>query len=176
MKIFKALIFSLLSLAATAQNTTTFWTDNCESTTGWNISSGGGSWGLSSDLNYQGTYCFETSAGTDYAGSQTSYYLISPSIDISNYTQCKLSVYMKILTEETYDGGYLQVSGDNGATWTKMYNEQMSIPYDGKLSQNSTNALGSNLAWYNNLDWTLLVVDLDSFEGSSTLKFRFDFG
>jgi uncharacterized repeat protein (TIGR01451 family) len=170
------LVFSTLPLLLTAQSTTTFWTDNCESTTGWSTSTGGGNWGLSSDLNYQGTYCFETAAGVNYASSQTSYFLESPAIDISAYTQCKLSVYMKILTEDTYDGGYLQISGDNGSTWTKMYNEQMSIPYDGKLSQDAVNVLGSNLAWYNDLDWSLLVVDLADFEGSTNLKFRFSFG
>jgi uncharacterized repeat protein (TIGR01451 family) len=176
MKLLTFILIISIQLAAIGQSTTTIWTDNCESTTGWNVNSGGGSWGLSGDLNYQGTYCFETAAGGNYAGSQTSYFLESPTIDISNYTQCKLSLYMKILTEDTYDGGYLQVSGNGGSTWTKMYNEQMSIPYDGKLSQDATNVLGSNLAWYNDLSWSQLVVDLADFEGSTNLKFRFSFG
>src|SRR6056297_557115 len=70
---------------------------------------------------------------------------------------------------------YIVTSGDGGSSWSKLYNAQLSHPYDGKLP--SGNILGTNLAWYNNIaSWQQIVVDLSDFEGSDDFMFRITFG
>ena len=168
---FVLLLLVGIPLIGYSQATTTFWTNNCENFTGW-TNSGTGSWGTST-YPYSGTYSYETNGGANYVNS-TSYILVSPSIDISNYTECKLSFYAEINTEDSYDGAFIEASPDNGSTWIKLYNEVLSKQYDGKLPSN--NILGTNLAWYNDFTWRQIIIDLKDFEDISTFKFRISFG
>lgn len=170
----KRLIIFLLALApviATPQATTTFWTNDCEvDPVGWAL----GNWARSTRTVNTGTYSLETN-GNGYYANSTSYILTSKSIDISDYTDCKLTFYAKLDTDIGDDGAYIEVSGDGGSTWTKLYNAQLSYPYDGKLP--SGNVLGSNLAWYNDIaTWKKIVVDISNFEGSADFQFRITFG
>ena len=65
-------------------------------------------------------------------------YLVSPPLDFSNWNAQNATAYITLdihlLTEENYDGVYLEYSIDNGVTWTffgkngEFYNDYMS-PY-----------------------------------------------
>ncbi|HON19066.1 MAG TPA: hypothetical protein PK990_07855, partial [Salinivirgaceae bacterium] len=170
-KIATLLLPMCLLFQLSAQPTTTFWTHNCETFTGW-TNAGTGNWALSTN-SYAGTYSFETSGSANYTNN-TSYILVSPSIDISQYSECKLTFYAAMNTEDTYDGAYIEASANGGTTWQKLYNVVLSKPYDGKLP--SSNILGENLAWYNSCTWQQIVVDLKDFEGSTSFRFRISFG
>lgn len=164
-------ILALMPIIATPQATTTFWEDDCEGSGSWTAS---GSWAYSSRINQSGSWSLETNGSSIYANS-TSYILYSRTIDLSNYTDNKLTFYMQLDTDETYDGAFIEGSADDGVTWTKFYNAHLSKPYDGKLP--STNIWSNNLAWYTDVtDWEQVVVDLDDYEGCSTFKFRIVFG
>nr|MDA3867229.1 hypothetical protein [Salinivirgaceae bacterium] len=161
------ILLTLLPLAALPQATTTFWTNDCEATTGWTL----GNWAVDA-YPYTGTNSIATAGGSVYVNN-TSYILTSESINISDYSDCKLTFYAEMDTDPGYDGAYIEASID-GATWTKLYNAQLSYPYDGKLP--SGNVLGTNLAWYDDFSWKKIVVDLADFEGASDFQFRISFG
>lgn len=73
-----------------------------------------------------------------------------------------------------YDGALLQISTDDGATWTQVPDALLQVgQYRGTISTSSQNPAGGLRAWCADpQDWTRYVVSLDSYAGQ-TVKFGF---
>ncbi|MCO5195331.1 MAG: hypothetical protein M9930_18870 [Anaerolineae bacterium] len=75
-----------------------------------------------------------------------------------------------------YDGALLEISADNGATWTQLDTELLTDPYDGVVSADYNNPLGGRNAWCGDpQEWLNAVVTLDDYIGND-VQFRFQFG
>jgi hypothetical protein len=70
-----------------------------------------------------------------------------------------------------YDGALLEISPDNGTTWTQLLDPVLSEAYDGPIASGNP-AVGLR-AWCGDpQDWSRVVVNLDSYAGQ-TVRFRF---
>jgi hypothetical protein len=77
--------------------------------------------------------------------------------------------------EPGYDGGVLEVSTDGGETWQDLGSRAIVGGYDGKVTANSNNPLGSRLAWTARGRagvFSQVVIDLDEFAGKQ-IRLRF---
>ncbi len=73
-----------------------------------------------------------------------------------------------------YDGGILEISTNNGSTWTQITSGLLTDPYDGPIA--SGNPLVGLNAWCGDpQDWTNSIVDLNAYAGQ-TVRFRFRLG
>jgi len=97
--------------------------------------------------------------------------LVSPEIDLG--LQPILTFYHWYTTEETFDGGNVKISTDNGATW------QLITPaggYDGLLSTLYQNPIGGEEAFSGTGNsWQQETFDLSAYENESVM-IKFDFG
>jgi extracellular elastinolytic metalloproteinase len=85
-----------------------------------------------------------------------------------------LNFYQRYNTEAGFDGGLLQISTNNGVSWTDLGNQVFKSPYTNKLSYNAIST--PNLrAWSGISDkYTPVAVDLSNYVGQ-TVNFRFRF-
>lgn len=76
-----------------------------------------------------------------------------------------------------FDGGFLEVSTNNGASWTQVVDQILVRPYDGPISTSYSNPLGGRAAWCGDprTQWERYSVDLASWAGQD-VQFRFRFG
>ena len=85
-----------------------------------------------------------------------------------------LTFYHKFDTEKFFDAGIIQVSKDNGFTWTAVPEENVIRGgYTGKI-QFSLFAIPNIRAWHGTKDWHQVVVDLSNYAGED-IKVRFRF-
>jgi parallel beta-helix repeat protein len=92
----------------------------------WTHSGAGDEWELGIPFTgalqaHSGIYCW----GTDLDGSYENLCnqrLVSPSIDLSSVSTAALSFYCWSYTEEGYDYGYVELSTDDGQSWTTLKN------------------------------------------------------
>ncbi len=75
-----------------------------------------------------------------------------------------------------YDGGILEISTNNGGTWTQVDgSDLLTDPYNGAVSSCCENPLANDQAWCGTQDWTDSVVDLTLF-GGDTVQLRYRLG
>jgi lysyl endopeptidase len=75
-----------------------------------------------------------------------------------------------------YDGGIVEVSADDGTTWTQLQAELLTHPYDGPISTGFSNPLGGLDAWCGDpRDWHEPLVDLQAWAGQ-TVRLRWRVG
>ena len=109
-----------------------------------------GGWGLSSSLPHSGNNSFSDSPTGNYSNTTTRSLTLTVPLNVSASPVLKLSFWYKH-TIDTLDNAYIDVSNDNGVTWTspRFYNKTVS-------------------------NWTREVIDISSIAGGSTsLKIRF---
>lgn len=88
--------------------------------TGWTVSTNttGNNWVISTAGRRAGTNGFRSSqAATSYVNNLDQS-LISPAFSLSGKTSATLTFFHKHSTESNYDWFYVDISKDNGATWT----------------------------------------------------------
>lgn len=69
-----------------------------------------------------------------------------------------------------FDGSVLELSTNNGVTWTDLGPYIFEHGYNGTISSSFSNPLAGRLAWTGDLtDWTEVRVDLNSFAGKEVL-------
>jgi len=74
------------------------------------------------------------------------------------------------------DGGLLELSTDNGSTWTSVPASMLlTNPYTGVIRSGVFNPLASRQAWCGVADWSWTVVDLAAYAGKN-VTFRFRMG
>ena len=106
-------------------------------------------WAVTSLLSHSGTYCLASNPGTNYANNaDLSAYL---SLDLGAATRPLLSFWQRYGFEPNQDYGLVEVSLNQGATWTRLYAV--------------TGQSGAN--------WQNVQVDLAGYAGSQVLiRFR----
>lgn len=78
--------------------------------------------------------------------------------------------------ESLWDGGVVEISTDNGATWSDLGNYFISNGYTSTLNTTGGNPLAGRRAFSgNSVTFKLSVIDLSSFKGQS-VRIRFRFG
>ena len=95
----------------------------------------------------------------------------------SNATSAVLSFWHRVALENTFDGGVLEFSTDNGATWSTSVPAFITGGYNGTISTSFGSPIGGRQAWTGNIgsvgNFVNVRVNLISFAGQSNLKFRF---
>ncbi|MEI8042705.1 MAG: putative Ig domain-containing protein [Verrucomicrobiota bacterium] len=106
-------------------------------------------WAISTEPAHGGTHCLSDSPGATYAnGADLSAYL---RINLGTATRPMLSFWQRYGLETGLDFGFVEVSSNNGSTWTRCY---------GVTSQSGSN-------------WTKVQVDLGAYAGTqSIIRFR----
>jgi hypothetical protein len=144
-------------------------------TSGWTTSVGTGTtnWVVSTARPYTGTKSWLAADVT----TSTDQRLTSPAVTLpSGEAPLTLSFYSDLNLEPRsgggcWDGGMLQISTDNGTTWTQVPNAAMlTDPYTG-VAGSGNPASGSSL-WCGTRPYKKAVVNLDSYAGQ-TVRFRF---
>jgi len=145
---------------------------------GWTSSGTGDTWQLSGDNVWSGLQAWHGEG----VGSVTDQRLQSPEIVLpTGQSPLTLQYYNHQTIEDDdascWDAGILEISSDNGATWTQIDNGRLlTDPYDGTVNTTSSNPLAGRAGWCGDpQDWTRSVVDLLSWQGE-TVRFRFRLG
>jgi hypothetical protein len=163
-----------------------FFYDDMESGTGrWSTAgSGGVPWSLVTTSSHSPTRSWfvpDTSTITDQQLE------MSTALDLVAAPSARLSFWHRYSLEFAFDGGVLEYSTDDGATWFDILDGNgASIPYNWrrfvrggyiyKVSARTGNPIGGRGGWTGNeMGWEEVVVDLGDFYGE-TVHFRWRFG
>ena len=141
----------------------------------WTTGGTGSTWVLQSGTVNSGVSAFHAVDPADVSDQ----WLISPPISLPAATTAHtLQFWNRQIIEDRsggcYDGGMLDVSVDDGATWSQVPDSAMlTDPYDGPLSTGHSNPAGGLDAWCGDpQDWLNSVVDIAPWAGQ-TVRFRF---
>ncbi len=146
---------------------------------GWTSSGTGDTWAQSSTRAHSGSYSWLATDPATVSDQQ----LVSPAVELpTGETPLVLRFWNHQTLEDNgatscYDGGILEISTDDGATWSQLTGAALETdPYDGPVSAGFSNPIGGLDAWCGDpQDWMESVVDLDAFAGD-TVRFRFRLG
>lgn len=122
---------------------------------------------------FSGLKCWDINLYTGYGPSAFAV-LESPPFDFSQSLAPYISFALKNVTENAWDGVRLDYTLNNGTTWLVLgtVNDPLAQEWYNDLSINSTNLPG----WTGvNSNWKLPRYRLNSFAGTSFVKFRFVF-
>lgn len=132
----------------------------------------GWQWGSDSVVGaHSGTKVWGTVLNANYSNC-ADYRLDMPPLDLRFYTGARLHYWQWYKTEATYDGGNIQVSTDQGASWTRV------SPVGGYTDnlRGSCNVLASQPGFGGTrATWSEVIVDLSAYAGRS-IRVRFWFG
>ncbi len=98
---------------------------------------------------------------------------LTRSIEVGNAT--KLAVWHSYNTEADYDGGVIEVSTDNGNTWSDLGNAMLENGYNTRLQTGFSNPIeGRNAFSGSSNSYIKTVINLSAFSGQRVLvRFRF---
>jgi len=171
--------FMMIGLPSIASDGIIF-TDDMESGQGnWTTSISGGTgsaWALGTPTvgpssAHSGTKCWGTNLTDKYSGSTSDAQLISPAINLTGLTSPVMTFWMYADIDKK-DGGYLDISTDNGTSWSQIPGSALSPTYDGIISGGSVYAYQN--ATHGIRPWSQVTADLSAYAGS-TVKIRFHF-
>ena len=144
--------------------------------TGWSSAGTGNTWATSGARFHSSPTSYKAVDPATSSDQQLS----SPSIVLPSQSGLTLQFWNHQTMEPRsaggcYDGGLVEISTDNGGTWTKLPSAAMlTDPYDGALA--SGNPLSPAPAWCGDpQDWLRSVVDIQAYAGQ-TVRFRFRLG
>ena len=114
--------------------------------------------------------------GKDEENEQLSTMTMKKKINIpANAGRVRLTFFHIFNFEPGFDGGVLEISTDNGATWEDLGSRVITGGYDGKVTEASFNPLGNRFAWTARGRagiFSPVVINLDDFAGKR-VQFRF---
>ncbi len=143
-------------------NISVFFSDSCDDTSQWEISS----WGTSTaHYHSPGTSMTDSPSGYYEANSNTSI-VLDQEVDLTNASIANVSFYTIWLIENNWDYVQFEVSTDNGATW---------IPQCGIYTNagvENQGVLGEPVYDGQQNTWVHEMIDLSDYLGE-TVKFRF---
>ena len=143
-------------------------------TSGWTSSGTGDTWGPSGARTHSGANAFNA----EDVAAVSDQYLVSPAVSLpTGSAPLTLQFWNHQTIEDSgsgcFDGAVVEISIDDGATWTRLETELLTDPYDGPVSTGFSNPIGGENAWCGDpQDWLESIVDLDAFAGE-TVRFRF---
>lgn len=114
--------------------------------------------------------------GKDEENEQLATMTMKKKINIpANAGRVRLTFFHIFNFEPGFDGGVLEISTDNGATWEDLGSRAIAGGYDGKVTEASFNPLGNRFAWTARGRagiFSPVVINLDDFAGKR-VQFRF---
>ncbi|MFA5404557.1 MAG: M14 family zinc carboxypeptidase [Ignavibacteria bacterium] len=138
----------------------TIFSDNAESGKGnWTFSGNGKQWDTTYMTFWKGSRCFCDSKGGNSSNSTTNYFTLNNGINLTGKTNPKLEFAAKWATEPGLDYARIQVSTNNGTTWTS-------------LNGRYTKSLSSQPSYRDLSYWVYEQVSLSTYIGQ-TIKIRF---
>jgi hypothetical protein len=152
-----------------------FFTDYMEEGAGgWTtgVAVGSAEFARVSGVSHSGTWAW----WVDDVSSQLQTYLISPEITVpSGLGNVQLNFWHRLITEEDYDGGWLDYRIDGGVWNTVTSGMFDANGYDGDTAD--TCPSGTHDAWVFNTDWQEVVatVPIADSTGAHTIQFRWHF-
>ncbi len=161
---------------------TTIYFDDMESgAPGWTHGGTGDTWELNGNNVWSGAFSWHAEDVADITDQR----LVSPEITLPTGALPLTLQYDNHQTIEDatgaacWDAGILEISTDDGASWTQVGNSQLlTDPYDGTVNDFSSapNPLTGLQGWCGDpQDWTRSIVDLEPWQGE-TVRFRFRLG
>jgi len=147
---------------------------------GWSSSGLGNTWMITNTRAYSGSYAFHAADSPTISDQQ----LTSTSIQLPIGVSDSLSLYYWNWQDleagfsfgECFDGGLLEISSDNGSSWTQLQDDVLqTTPYDGVISNSWSNPMAGLNAWCGSQDWNMSVINLDAYAGQ-TVQFRYRLG
>ncbi|MEM9554367.1 MAG: hypothetical protein AAGC60_08920 [Acidobacteriota bacterium] len=153
---------------------TPFFSDDLEAPGPWGTGGDGSTWTLAGGNVHSGVQAYAATDVPDISDQ----HLISPPVALPA-AQGPLTLRfwqwqeIEDSSDGCYDGAVLEISTDDGASWTRLESEILVLPYDGLIDDGFDNPLANQNAWCGDpRDWTESIVDLDAFAGD-TVRFRF---
>ncbi len=144
-----ALILTALSFSAAALAAPYPFFDDLESGTGsW---SSDPPWALVESSSHSPTHAWTDSPGTSYQNNADTALTLASSLDLSSAVFPRLTFWHRYQIEAEFDFGYVEVSIDNGGTWSEL------AAYTGIKDS----------------EWTQEQIDLTPYAGQSQVLFRF---
>jgi len=139
----------------------------------WTIDNqtGAATWSLSTaNANSPSTSWFVPNAGDE---NNTEYIVLSP---VTLLEGSELSFYHDYDTEQGWDGGFVEISEDNGVSWTDLGPMMTENGYNGGLGNGSNPQVANRAAFTGNSNgYISTTIDLSSY-GTKTVLIRFGFG
>jgi carboxypeptidase T len=147
--------------ADTTNNPVTFWTIA-------GTPSGSPKWDTTKSDFHSAPNCYTDSKTGNYVSNATVTLTSTNAINLSGYSNAILSFWSKWEIETLYDCGVLQISTDNGSTWTAL-NGTSSKPASGNSRQ-----IPAGMPMYDGTHyyWSQEKVDLSAYSGKQ-IKLRF---
>lgn len=153
---------------------TALFTEGFESgAAGWTSSGTGNTWAVSSSRVHSGALSWKAVDPATISDQQ----LVSPAVTLAaGAAPLTLQFWNHQTLEDRtaggcWDGGVVEISNNDGASWIRLEAELMTDPYDGPL--NGGNPLAGQNAWCGDpQDWLNSIVDVSAWAGQ-TVRFRF---
>ncbi len=123
-------------------------------------------WEATTSTFYTPPACFTDSKSGNYSNNATVTMTLTNAIDLSQYNNPILSFWTKFDLEPGYDYGQVEVSSNNGSTWTSLQGDY-TIPGSGNFQPP-----GEPLYNGTQIDWVHEEISLASY-ASSSVKLRF---
>ncbi|MFH0735470.1 MAG: M14 family zinc carboxypeptidase [bacterium] len=137
----------------------------------WNVTASpvNPQWETTTSTFYGSPSCYTDSKSGSYSSNATVTMITKDPIDLSTLNSPVLTFWTKFEIEDEWDCGKVQISTDNGATWTNL-SGQYTTPASGKGTQIPTGA-----PIYDNVkqNWVKETINLISYT-SSQIKLRFE--
>jgi hypothetical protein len=129
-----------------------------------------GSWDTTSVQSHSGKRSYSESPKGDYGNNVSSSMRMKDSLNLAGANAAELRFWSKWNIEAEYDFGIVQVSTDNGVTWTAL---------KGKYASQGSGDVKQPLysPGYDGVKhtWVEEVIDLSGYIGKQNLKLQFDF-
>lgn len=125
----------------------------------WTFSGNGKQWDTTYMTYWKGARCFCDSRGGNSSNSTTNYFTLNNSFNLTGKTNPRIEFAAKWATEPGFDYARIQVSSDNGTTWTTMTGRYTKI-------------LSSQQSYRDMSYWVYEQIYLNSYIGK-TIKIRF---
>lgn len=151
MKRIFTLISALLIVPFLHAQTTVFSDDFDSGLGSWTLT---GQWGTTTTQAYNGANSLTDSPGGLYLNNQTTFATVTPSFNLTTALDANVFFRVKYDIENGFDYCYLELSSNNGTTWTVV------TTFNGE----------NNLA-----TWTNFTANVGGFVGNSQVKMRFRF-
>lgn len=144
-------------------------------------STGASTWAIASDMSHSPPNSFKAiDIATVSDQRLISPAMVLPSVNLSDNITLHFWNRQDLESRtavQCWDGGLIEISTDNGTTWTQLVSpRQLTDPYDGPVQSGFSNPLVGLNAWCGDpQDWLNSIIDINSFAGLS-VRFRFRLG
>jgi len=145
------------------------FTDSAENgTANWNTGQG---WGISTDA-FSGQYSFADSPTGNYLSNTNNSFTLNSQVNLVAANYASLSYWTKWAVEPTWDFAFLEVSSNNGVTWSSVRAPRSHSGSGRSGGQQPANTWGYE-SFVPGLTWVEESVDLSAYAGSQVkLRFR----